>query len=51
MKDKIFWISLVVMLLAVGIIMVIFKDGVTRFTLVMPVFAGFLFWNILNLED
>jgi hypothetical protein len=51
MKDKIFWISLIIAILVSGVIMLVFKDGVTRFTLVMPVFAGFLFFNILMLEE
>ncbi len=51
LKNKVFWISLIIAVLVSAAITVVFKDPVTRFTLVMPVFCGFLFFNILSLED
>ncbi|MBI4037711.1 hypothetical protein HY382_01535 [Candidatus Curtissbacteria bacterium] len=49
--DRNFLISGAIALVAVAVILVIFKDSTTRFTFVMPVFAGFIFYNILTSKD
>lgn len=49
--DRNFLISGAVALVAVAIILVIFRDSTTRFTFVMPIFAGFIFYNILTSKD
>jgi hypothetical protein len=49
-NKAIVWAALVSILLAVGVLIFV-KDEVTRFTLIMPVFAGFILFSILMTPD
>ena len=46
----IFWAAGVSVVLAVAVLIMV-KDEVTRFTLIMPVFAGFILFSILITPD
>lgn len=49
-NKAIVWAAIVSILLILGILLKV-KDEVTRFTLVMPVFAGFILFSILATSD
>lgn len=49
--DKHFSISLLIAVVVILGILIGIKDEITRFTLAMPVFAGWILYNILMLED
>lgn len=49
--DKNFLISGIIGLVGIVIVLILFRDSTTRFTFVMPVFAGFIFYNILTSKD
>jgi hypothetical protein len=50
-KNKaIFWAGAVSIILALGVLLKV-KDEVTRFTLIMPIFAGFILFSILITPD
>lgn len=44
------WAAGVSILLAIGVLLKV-KDEVTRFTLIMPIFAGFILFSILVTAD
>ena len=44
------WAFVVSVILAIGILFKV-KDEVTRFTLIMPIFAGFILFSILITPD
>lgn len=44
------WAAVVSVVLAVGVLGMV-KDDVTRFTLIMPIFAGFILFSILVSTD
>ncbi|OGG03662.1 hypothetical protein A2W14_04065 [Candidatus Gottesmanbacteria bacterium RBG_16_37_8] len=44
------WAAVVAVVLTLGILLKI-KDEVTRFTLIMPIFAGFILFSILITPD
>ncbi|OIO14453.1 hypothetical protein COV53_04650 [Candidatus Gottesmanbacteria bacterium CG11_big_fil_rev_8_21_14_0_20_37_11] len=44
------WAAIVAIILSLGILWKV-KDEVTRFTLIMPVFAGFILFSILITSD
>lgn len=44
------WAAVIAVILALGILIKV-KDEVTRFTLIMPVFAGFILFSILTATD
>jgi len=44
------WAAGVSVILALGVLVVV-KDEVTRFTLIMPIFAGFILFSILITPD
>lgn len=44
------WAAIIAVILALGILVKV-KDEVTRFTLIMPVFAGFILFSILTATD
>jgi len=44
------WAGAVSVILTLGVLLVI-KDEVTRFTLIMPIFAGFILFSILVTPD
>jgi hypothetical protein len=44
------WAALVAVILSLGVLIKV-KDEVTRFTLIMPVFAGFILFSILITPD
>lgn len=50
-EDKHFSISLLIAIVIILAILLFVKDEITRFTLAMPVFAGWILYNILMLED
>ena len=49
-NKAIVWAAVVAILLTLGILLKV-KDEVTRFTLIMPVFAGFILFSILVTAD
>lgn len=49
-NKAIVWAAVVSIVLAVGILIKI-PDEVTRFTLIMPIFAGFILFSILVTSD
>lgn len=51
-KDNkwIVWAAVVAIILALGVLWKV-KDEVTRFTLIMPIFAGFILFSILVTAD
>ena len=49
-NKAIVWAFLVALLIVLGILIKV-KDEVTRFTLIMPVFAGFILFSILITSD
>lgn len=48
-ENKSFVISFTVFVAASVVVLVFIKDEVTRFTFIMPLFAGFILYNILTL--
>ncbi len=44
------WAAVVSIVLALGVLLKV-KDEVTRFTLIMPIFAGFILFSILVTAD
>lgn len=44
------WAAVIAVIVALGILVKV-KDEVTRFTLIMPVFAGFILFSILTATD
>ena len=44
------WAAVIAILLSIGVLFKI-KDEVTRFTLIMPIFAGFILFSILVTAD
>lgn len=44
------WAAIVAVVLTLGILWKV-KDEVTRFTLIMPIFAGFILFAILTTEE
>lgn len=44
------WAAIISIVLSVGILFKV-KDEVTRFTLIMPIFAGFILFSILVTPD
>lgn len=44
------WAAVVSVILAMGVLLKV-KDEVTRFTLIMPIFAGFILFSILVTAD
>jgi len=44
------WAAAVCLVLALAVLLVV-KDEVTRFTLIMPIFAGFILFSILVTPD
>lgn len=49
-NKAIVWAAAVAVVLSLGIL-IKFKDEVTRFTLIMPIFAGFILFSILITAD
>ncbi len=49
-NKAIVWAAVVSIILAVGILIKV-PDEVTRFTLIMPIFAGFILFSILVTSD
>lgn len=54
-NTAIFWAAVIAIIVTIGVLLAV-KDEVTRFTLIMPVFAGFILFSILvtsedELED
>lgn len=49
-NKSIIWAGVVALVLTVGILLKV-PDEVTRFTLIMPVFAGFILFSILMTPD
>ena len=49
-NKAIVWAAVVAILLTLGVLLKV-KDEVTRFTLIMPVFAGFILFSILVTAD
>lgn len=49
-NKAIVWAAVISLLLTAGILFKV-KDEVTRFTLIMPVFAGFILFSILVTSD
>lgn len=45
-NKSIVWAAIIGIILTIGILLKV-KDEVTRFTLIMPVFAGFILFSIL----
>lgn len=41
----------IIALVAIGAVLIFVKAEVDRFTLIMPIFAGFILYNILTLPD
>lgn len=44
------WAAIIAVVLTIGILIKV-KDEVTRFTLIMPIFAGFILFSILITPD
>ena len=44
------WAAIVAVVLSIGVLIGV-KDEVTRFTLIMPIFAGFILFSILTTPD
>lgn len=49
-NKAIFWAGIVGIVLSLGVLFTV-KDEVTRFTLIMPIFAGFILFSILVTPD
>lgn len=49
-NKAIIWAAAVAIVLSIGVLLVV-KDEVTRFTLIMPIFAGFILFSILVTAD
>lgn len=49
-NKAIVWAAAVAVIVTIGILLKV-KDEVTRFTLIMPVFAGFILFSILVTSD
>lgn len=49
-NKAIFWAGAVSIIIALGVLFKV-KDEVTRFTLIMPIFAGFILFSILVTPD
>ena len=49
-NKAIVWAAIVAVILTLGIFLKV-KDEVTRFTLIMPIFAGFILFSILITAD
>ena len=49
-NKAIFWAFVVCLVVTLGILVKV-KDEVTRFTLIMPIFAGFILFSILITPD
>ncbi|MBM3283394.1 hypothetical protein FJY90_04025 [Candidatus Gottesmanbacteria bacterium] len=49
-NKMIVWAAVVAIVLSLGILWKV-KDEVTRFTLIMPIFAGFILFSILITSD
>ena len=49
-NKAIVWAAIVAIILSLGVLFKV-KDEVTRFTLIMPVFAGFILFSILVTAD
>lgn len=49
-NKAIIWAGVVSLLITAGVLLKV-KDEVTRFTLIMPVFAGFILFSILITSD
>lgn len=49
-NKAIFWAAVVSIILAAGVLIKV-PDEVTRFTLIMPIFAGFILFSILVTPD
>jgi len=49
-NKPIFWAAVISIVITVGVLLTV-KDEVTRFTLIMPVFAGFILFSILVTSD
>jgi hypothetical protein len=49
-NKMIVWAAAVAVVLTIGILFKV-KDEVTRFTLIMPIFAGFILFSILITSD
>ncbi len=49
-NKAIVWAAVVAVVLTLGILFKV-KDEVTRFTLIMPIFAGFILFSILVTSD
>lgn len=49
-NKAIVWAAVVAIVLTLGILFKV-KDEVTRFTLIMPIFAGFILFSILVTSD
>lgn len=49
-NKAIVWAAIVGILLSLGVLLKV-KDEVTRFTLIMPIFAGFILFAILVTSD
>lgn len=44
------WAAIVAIMLSIGVLLKV-QDEVTRFTLIMPIFAGFILFSILTTAD
>lgn len=49
-NKAIVWAAIVAIALSIGVLIAV-KDEVTRFTLIMPIFAGFILFSILITAD
>lgn len=49
-NKAIIWAAGIAIVLSVGVLVAV-KDEVTRFTLIMPIFAGFILFSILVTSD
>ncbi len=49
-NKAIVWAAAVAIVITIGVLLKV-KDEVTRFTLIMPVFAGFILFSILVTSD
>lgn len=49
-NKAIVWAAIVSVVLSVGVLIAV-EDEVTRFTLIMPIFAGFILFSILITAD
>lgn len=49
-NKMIVWAAVVAIVITIGVLFKV-KDEVTRFTLIMPVFAGFILFSILVTSD